>query len=120
MHGLLGVLDHLAALAYFVFVVGGLLGAAIRPIRGICGFALYVASFAIGLDVWFWSLVTVHDLWGTVAVVIGLLLAGVGVAPMALIATVIHGDWTTFAYILINLMIVYFCRMAGAALIEKS
>jgi hypothetical protein len=116
--GLLGFLDHAAALAYAIFVIGGLLGLAIRPIRGWCGLALYFASAAIGLDIWGWSIVTVHALWGTVAVIVGLLLLGVGVAPMALLATAFHGEWVTFGYLVSNLVILVLCRWAASSLLD--
>jgi hypothetical protein len=118
--GLLGFLDHLAALAYAVFVVGGLIGLAIRPSRRVCGYALYLSSFAIGLDVWFWSLTVVLHLWGIVWVVIGLVLAGVGVVPMAIIATLLHGEWLILGYLVINLIIVFLCRLAGASMIASA
>jgi hypothetical protein len=42
-----------------------------------------------------------HDLWGTLAVIVGLLLAAVGITPMALLATMFKGDWTWFVSVYI-------------------
>jgi len=112
--------DHLAALAYFVLIIGGLAGLVIRPARSVCGFALYVASAAVGVDIWLWSIATVKVIWGTVATIIGLLLAGVGVIPMALIASLFHHEWLPLGYLVINLVILWFMQFAGGLMLEKA
>ncbi len=114
------IADHIAALAYFVLIIGGLIGLAIRPARGVCGFALYVASGAVAVDVWLWSIVTVKSLWGTVATIIGLLLALVGVIPMALVASLFHREWLPLGYVIINLVILYFMQFAAGLMLESS
>lgn len=112
--------DHLAALAYFVLIIGGLVGLIIRPARSVCGFALYVASAAVGVDIWLWSIATVKVLWGTIATIIDLLLAVVGVIPMALIASLFHQEWLPLGYLVINLVILYFMQFAGGLMLEKA
>ncbi len=116
----INIIDHLAALAYFVLIIGGLIGLVIRPARGVCGFALYVASVPIGIDIWLWSIATVKVLWGTVATIIGLLLAGVGVVPMALLASIFHQEWVPLGYLVINLVILWFMQFAGGLMLEKA
>jgi uncharacterized protein YacL len=115
----INVADHLAALAYFVLIIGGLIGLVIRPARGVCGFALYVASVAVGIDIWLWSIATVKILWGTAATIIGLLLAVVGVVPMALLASIFHQEWLPLGYLVINLVILYFMQFAGGLMLES-
>lgn len=61
--------------------------------RGFAGLGLYVASFVFGITLWVWCLLTVYTLWGGFAVVIGILMAGVGVVPLAIIAAAIKGLW---------------------------
>ena len=112
--------DHLAALAYFVLIVCGLIGLAIRPARGICGFALYVASAAVGVDIWLWSILLVKFLWGTVATIIGLLLGLVGVIPMALIASLFNQEWVPLGYLVLNIVILYFMQIAAGLMLESA
>ena len=112
--------DHIAALAYFVLIIGGLIGLVIRPARGVCGVALYVASGAVAVDVWLWSIVTVKSLWGTVATIIGLLLAVVGVIPMSLIACLFHREWLPLGYLIINLVVLYFMQFTAGLMLESA
>jgi hypothetical protein len=116
----INVADHLAALAYFVLIIGGLIGLLIRPARGVCGLALYVASVAIGIDIWLWSIVTVKFLWGNVATIFGLLLAGVGVIPMALLASAFHQEWVPLGYLVSNLVILYLMQFSGGLMLESA
>ena len=118
-NGVTDFADHLAALAYFVLVVGGLAGWVIRPARGVCGFFLYIASAAVAIDVWLWSALLVKVLWGTGAMILGILLGIIGVIPMALIATMIHGDWVPFGYLIINLVILYAMQFVGGLMMER-
>ena len=101
-------------------IIGGLIGLVIRPARGVCGVALYVASGAVAVDVWLWSIVTVKSLWGTVATIIGLLLAVVGVIPMSLIACLFHREWLPLGYLIINLVVLYFMQFTAGLMLESA
>jgi MFS family permease len=116
----IGFLDTLTAIAYAVFVLGGLIGLLIRRCRGACGSILFCASYVIGLDVYVWSLVLVFHIWGLVMMIIGLLIAGFGVVPMAILATAIHGDWIPLGYLLINIAILFVCRLVASKLQESA
>ncbi len=118
-NGITDFADHLAALAYFVLIVGGLGGWLIRPARGVCGFALYLASAAVAIDVWLWSAMMVKVLWGTVAMIIGILLGIVGVVPMALLASLVHGEWVVLGYLIINLVVLYFMQFIAGLMLES-
>jgi hypothetical protein len=71
------------------------------------------------LDIWVWSAVTTYRLWGTIALVIGLLLGGIGVVPIALIATVVASEWVVFGYLMINLLLLLACRGSAIAMFES-
>lgn len=117
-NGVTDFADHLAALAYLVLVIGGLVGWVMRPARGVCGFLLYIASAAVAIDVWLWSALLVKVLWGTGAMILGIVLGIIGVIPMALIATTIHGDWVPFGYLIINLVVLYAIQFVGGLMME--
>jgi hypothetical protein len=51
-----------------------------------------------------------------VGLVVGLLLAGVGVFPVALLAVLMHGDWPNIGWLLIGLVLVIGTRSIGVAL----
>jgi uncharacterized protein YacL len=118
-NGVTDLADHLAALAYFVLIIGGLAGWAIRPARRVCGFVLYIASAAVAIDVWLWSALIVKVLWGTAAMVIGILLGIIGVIPMAMIASSFHGDWVPFGYLILNIVILYFMQFVAGLMMES-
>lgn len=119
-NGFIYFADHIAALAYLVLVVCGLTGLIVRSTRRICGLALSVASAAILLDIWFWSIAAVHSCWGTVGVIIGLLLGGVGVVPMALSVALLHHYWILFGYLVTNLLILFVCKFAANTMLESA
>jgi hypothetical protein len=117
---LLDFFDTLSAWAINVFIFGGVLGLLIRRWRHYCGLALFVASWVIGFDLWLWSFGEVLHLWGAVATAIGVLLAGVGIVPMAIIAAIFHQKWSVAGFLLMQIAIVYVCRLAASALINSA
>lgn len=66
----------------------------IKPCRGFTGFCLFISSYVFGAVTWLISFVTVYSLWGIFGVLLGLLFLGVGVVPLALLASLFHGDWS--------------------------
>src|SRR5438093_338216 len=57
----------------------------IRSARGIAGLILFTCSFLHGITCWLYSFVATLRLLGTGWLIAGLLFAGVGVLPLALI-----------------------------------
>lgn len=51
------------------------------------------SAYCIGASVWLWSFIIVLEHWGLWAIVIGVLLAGVGVVPIAVLALLTQGLW---------------------------
>lgn len=64
-----------------------------KKTKGTSAIGLVVSSYVYGITLWFWALLLTYVIWGAVAVFIGLILAGVGVIPFAMIATAIKGEW---------------------------
>lgn len=64
-----------------------------RATRKFSSTVLYVMSYVFGATVWMEGFLLTLSLWGVGAVVIGVLLLGVGVVPIAMIATLIKGMW---------------------------
>lgn len=66
------------------------------------------------------SLLVTLQTWGTVAVIIGLLLAGIGVFPIAVIASIVKGEWLMMTILLGQFGMVVVARIYGIYLIKKA
>ena len=88
--------------------------------KGLCGIILLNSSYILGLQLWLSGLMLTLQIWGIWAAIIGILLFGVGVIPIALIATSVKGMWNEGFQILLSVLVVFATRMLGAYLIEKS
>lgn len=83
---------------------------AFRSCRPFSTMGLLLSSALFGINAWLGSLVIVFYIWGTGGVLIGLLLGGVGVIPLALIASAIHSEWASFLSVLIWLVLLFVVR----------
>lgn len=90
-----------------------------RATRGYSSVALMLASYAFGVTLWMKGMLLSYFLWGIGAVFIGLFLAGVGVVPVAMLATMFAGKWGQFVDLLIMVVITYACRAGAMALAES-
>jgi hypothetical protein len=81
--------------------------------------AMLYASGIFGVTLWVWGLILTYDLWGGVAVLVGLLLLGVGVVPMAMLATLLAKLWPTFGQLLLLAVLTYGTRRFGRKLLLK-
>jgi len=77
------------------------------------------SSYVYGLTLWFWALLITYILWGGIAVFIGLIIAGVGVVPMAVIATMLTGDWASVLQLVLLLLLTYGSRLLGYYLAQR-
>jgi hypothetical protein len=84
-----------------------------RTTRPIAGMWFYFGSYVFGLTLWVLSCLVCYDIWGYRALIIGLLVAGVGVAPMALIASIFTGHWSTVRDLLIPFVLMLGTRVLG-------
>ena len=102
------------ALVAFGVVVFVLLPLAIpRPTRGFSSAALLIASYVFGATLWMEGLLLTLSIWGMGAVFIGLFMAGIGVVPIAMLATLLNGMWVPLIE-LVLLMIMTFASRVGA------
>lgn len=60
--------------------------------RGFSALGLLIASYAFGAILWVWSLLLTLQLWGALAVIIGLLIMGIGIVPVAILAVIFHAE----------------------------
>jgi hypothetical protein len=69
----------------------------LKKAKGISGTILFFSSYLFGMQLWLSGLMLSLQIWGIWAVIIGLLFFGVGVVPIAMIATLVTGKWNYFS-----------------------
>lgn len=104
----------------FAIVVFVLLPLAIpRSTRGFSSISIFIASYVFGTTLWMFALWLTYFTWGIFAVIIGLVFFGVGVVPIALLATLFNGMWEPF-FTLVSLALATFCCRMGALSLAES
>lgn len=87
-----------------------------RRLRPYTGVLIAVTSYLFGLLVWLVGFALAYTLWGVWAVVIGLFVAGIGVVPVAMLATLFHGMWAGFFALLGLVVLSLGSRFGGLAI----
>jgi GYF domain 2 len=93
--------------------------ALIRGTRFISVYGFFCSSFLFGLHLWLVSLVHVYNYWGLKGVIIGTLMFGVGVVPIAFLAEVLHSEWMYAAVIVGLVVLTYASRIFALWLATK-
>lgn len=106
------------ALAILIFVLLPL--AVFHKTRAFAGNGIMIASWVFGITLWVWGLLLTYHLWGAVAVFIGLFLLGVGVVPIAMLATLFKGMWPALGELVLLTILTFGTRFAGAYVITKT
>lgn len=84
-----------------------------KKTKGASAIGLVISSYIYGLTLWFWTLMLTYLIWGAVAVFIGLFIAGVGVVPIAMLATAINGEWAVLGQIIFLIFLTFGSRILG-------
>jgi hypothetical protein len=103
------ILPYLAIATGYVLPVFGIVLfplTAFRRTRVFAVLAIVACTYLFGALLWCMGFVVTYSYWGFTGIFIGLVLAGVGVVPVALIAAAFHSEW----YLVWNLLL-------GAALV---
>ena len=90
-----------------------------RTTRGFSSVALFIASYVFGVTLWMEGLLLTLAVWGPCAVFIGLFLLGIGVVPIAMLATLLNGMWGPLIELVV-LTIMTFGSRAGALFLAQS
>lgn len=132
-------------LLYFVFAGGVWLGVVVYPIvatisgvtflvsllfilplglfsktKNFSGNALMLASLIIGFSTWIWSFLLTYSAWGFIGLFIGLVFMGIGVVPVAMLASLLNAEWSILAQLVLSVVVIYGFRILGIRLIESS
>jgi hypothetical protein len=106
----------LARITFGVVVIIILPMSAFRRTQRFAARGLISASSIFGITLWVWGLVLTYNLWGGGAVLLGLLLLGIGVVPMAMLATLLAALWSTFGQLLLLAVLTYGTQHFGRLL----
>lgn len=99
------------ALAVVIFILLPLV--LFQKTRGFSAAGLMIAAFVFGFTLEVWSLLLTYHLWGAIAVYIGIFFFGVGVMPIAMLATVFKGMWSTFGELVLLTVLTFGTGFAG-------
>src|SRR6516225_1687774 len=101
-----------------VFILGPL--AVIRRTRGFSAAGLMIASYVFGVCLWITSLLLTWALWGGIAVFIGLIVLGIGIVPVALLATLFRAQWWNLLDLVMLIVATFGTRMLAVWLAGKA
>ena len=90
-----------------------------RATRGFSSIALFISSYVFGATLWMEGLLLTLVIWGAGAVIIGLFIAGVGVVPIAILATLFKGMWWRLIELVLLTIMTFASRFGGLALAES-
>ena len=88
--------------------------------RGIAGLGLFVASHLFFIHLWLACLVTLGSLAGRGGLLVGLLLAGIGVVPVSIVVSALYGAWSFAGGTLLLGLIVLGVRFLGITLVTRA
>lgn len=91
-----------------------------KSTRHIPGTGWVYWSYLLGVSTWILSLLTTLELWGLGAAVIGVLMMGIGVFPVAILACIFKGEWQLLGHLVLCLAILFTARFGGAFMMAKS
>jgi len=64
-----------------------------KKTRAYGGIGIYLSSELFGITTWIWSFLIAYQLWGFIGIFLGILLGGIGVVPIAILATIFSAEW---------------------------
>ena len=112
------VLLSVFALGFDIIILVPL--ALIPPTRPWAGVGFFISSYVFGLTGWFMGLLLTWMLWGGTAVVIGIVMLGIGVVPIGLLATLFSGMWAEFGVLFLAVILTFGVRTVGTTLTENA
>jgi len=90
-----------------------------RATRGFSSVALLISSYVFGATLWMEGLLLTLFIWGLGAVFVGLFIAGVGVVPIAILATLIKGMWGPLIELVLLTIMTFASRFGALSLAES-
>ena len=116
---LVDFLWSVAVIIFFIDLIIMLPLSLFKKTRLFASKSIFYSSYFFGFMLWIECVFYTFDLWGIIALIIGLLIIGIGVVPMAFLALAINSMWDAFFTLLITLVVIMVVRFLGAYLLER-
>jgi type IV secretory pathway VirB6-like protein len=110
---LAAIANLLAAISLLFLVPLLLIALLFKRKRRLCGRWIIIISYLWGFSTWLTATVWLNDLWGAKAVIIGVLMFGIGSVPLGCLALLLHGKFAMLFTLLGQLAALYILRMLG-------
>ncbi|MHB1681097.1 MAG: hypothetical protein ACYCTB_11430 [bacterium] len=91
-----------------------------KKLRIYTGFIIYLSSFLFGFLAWLAGFIITYITWGIIGVIIGVLLLGVGVVPMAFLIVLFKGQWMQVLNLIILVVSAFVARIAGLLFMKSA
>ena len=91
-----------------------------KKTKGISAIGLVVSSYVYGSTLWVLTFLVTYKICGLIAVLIGLIFAGVGFVPMAMLAAAIKGHWAIVGSITLLLFFTYGAGILGLHFAQRA
>jgi|GEM_PF-345232 len=91
-----------------------------KKTKAYAGVGLYITSYFFGFSMWMYSALVVYVSWGLFVMFIGLFLFGVGVLPIAILASIFNGEWSVLGQLIYLIGLTYGSRIIGLRIVEKA
>jgi len=118
-HTILPFMKRLAELTTVVVFLVLLPCAIFKRLRGFASIGLLIGSFVYGATLWLLAFLVTYELWGWVALLVGMCFLGLGVVPIAMIAAVSKGEWPVFWSMVVTLGLVIGARVLSYFLLNS-
>jgi hypothetical protein len=88
--------------------------------RSIAGIGFFISSVVFGLILWLYAIAYTFVEWGLLPLIIGILLGGVGVVPIAFVLSIFDAAWSVLGTIGLMTVLAFGSQALGIWLIEKA
>jgi hypothetical protein len=112
-------LNALGELALLICIVILLPVSLFRRTRIWAGNGFYVCSFLFGAMLFAYACLVSYEIWEYTGLIFGLMFAGVGVVPVAFVATIVHGHWAELGELVFDTVLTFGVRAFGLYLLSK-
>ena len=84
-----------------------------RKTRPWAGLGFYYASYVFGIVLFAYSCLFAFSVWGFTGLIVGLVFAGIGVVPVALLAALFHAEWSVLLELVFGILFTFGFRALG-------
>lgn len=106
-------------LGFWIAVIIALLGL-LKKLKKFSAISLLIYSYWVGTTFWLWAFLVAYELAGLSWLITGIIFFGVTIAPISIVACIIHGQWTIIITFLFMLATHFGSRIVAIKYFEQS